>query len=484
MPRPANLLFILSDNHHRDYAGCYGHPNARTPNIDALAARGTLFRNAYAASPLCCPSRAALATGRFPHQTGYWDNAIVYDGRVPSWMRRLSEAGHAVTSIGKLHYRRTTPDNGFSEELLPMHILDGKGGVHMLMRGLDDEHPNRGQWELYMERSGIGVAPYQPYDRRITATALDWLGRTGRAAAKPWVLFVSYPSPHPPFSVPEEFYRLFDETNVVLPAGFAPGDRSEHPAMQHLRHIMGTRDIVDEAALRRIVAGYLGLIAHLDNEIGQLIAGLAAHDLAADTRVIYTSDHGDLCGGNGIFGKCNLFEGSIGVPLVMAGSDIPAGRVADDIVSHVDLFPTILDSLGVTPADSDADLPGTSLWPALSGPTPVRPGFAEFHATGSKAGMFMLRDGRWKLIYHVGMARQLFDLATDPAELADLGPDHPEADRLEALLREICDPEAVDARAKADQRRWIEHWGGAEAILADGTLVYTPPPGEAAEIAH
>jgi choline-sulfatase len=94
----------------------------------------------------------------------------------------------------------------------------------------------------------------------------------------------------------------------------------------------------------------------------------------------------------------------------------------------------------------------------------------------------MLRDGRWKLLYHVGMPRQLFDLEVDPAELVDLGPDHPKAEELEAKLRRICDPEAVDARAKADQRKWIAHWGGADAVASEALLIYTPPPGEPAEM--
>jgi len=132
MVAATNLIFFLSDNHTRDLLGAAGHSVVQTPTLDRIAARGVRFANAYAASPLCCPSRAALACGRFPHQTGYWDNAIVYDGRVPSWMHRLRAQGHEVTSIGKLHFRATDDDNGFTEELLPMHILDGKGGTHML----------------------------------------------------------------------------------------------------------------------------------------------------------------------------------------------------------------------------------------------------------------------------------------------------------------------------------------------------------------
>jgi choline-sulfatase len=481
MTEPRNLVFILSDNHNRAFAGPYGHPQAVTPNLDALAARGVVFENAYAASPLCCPSRASLATGRYPHQTGYWDNAITFDGRVPSWMRRLRDRGHDVVSFGKLHFRSSADDNGFSEERLAMHILDGKGGTHMLLRGFDDEHVNTGQWEMYRDRTGIGTAPYQAFDQKITEDAIGWLEAHGREGAKPFALFVSYPSTHPPFAVPAAFWDRIDAVDIRMPSGFLPAERSEHPADRHLRHIMGT-SALDEDLVRRIQVGYLALVAHLDHEIGRLLHTLEALSLTDDTRIVYTSDHGDLAGQHGLLGKFCLYEGSIGVPLIMAGPGIPAGRRVKQVASHVDLFPTILEGLGCTLEAEDADVPGRSLWPAIQGEERDVIGFAEYHAVGSKVGSFMLRHGNWKLIYHVGMPTQLFDLEADPDECRDLGPDHPEAARLEAMLRNICDPEAVDARAKADQRAKADFWGGREAVAADGLLVFTPPPGVAAEV--
>src|SRR5918996_1367340 len=485
MPAPANLLFLLSDNHNRALAGCYGHPKATTPNLDRIAAQGVRFANAYSASPLCCPARAALATGRFPHQTGFFDNAIVYDGSVPSWMHRLRAQGHHVASIGKLHFRSTEDDNGFSEELLPMHILDGKGGIQMLLRGFDDERVNPGQFELYMQRSGIGTAPYQSFDAKITEAAKAWLEEHGCGQKKPWVLFVSYPSPHPPFRVPERLYRLHPEDEVPLPKHFRPDERAEHPALDHLRKIMATGEITDEMLVRKIAAGYLGLIAHLDEQIGRVMAKLETLGLMDTTRVLYTSDHGDLFGEHGLLGKYCMYEGSIGVPLLISGPGVPAGRVARQVASHVDLFPTLVAGVGADLEGEDSHLPGTSLWPAIEGNEAERPGFAEYHAVGSKTGVFMLRDGALKLVYYVGMPPQLFDLEADPEETRDLVSDGSGlefVEGMEAKLRTICDPEAVDAQAKASQRAWAERWGGREAVAAEGFLVYTPPPGHDAEI--
>ncbi|HLJ06193.1 MAG TPA: sulfatase-like hydrolase/transferase, partial [Acetobacteraceae bacterium] len=103
--RPANLVVIMSDEHHPKAFGAAGHPFAVTPNLDRLAARGTRFDAAICNSPICVPSRASFATGRHVHELGLWDNAMAYDGSVRGWGHALQDAGHRVDSIGKLHYR-------------------------------------------------------------------------------------------------------------------------------------------------------------------------------------------------------------------------------------------------------------------------------------------------------------------------------------------------------------------------------------------
>ena len=113
--RPTNVVVVMSDEHSRRVLGCYGHSMIRTPHLDELAARGVRFSDAYCNVPICVPSRACFATGRYIHQIGFWDNAIPYDGSVPSWGHRLIANGHRSVSIGKLHYRSTDDDNGFDE---------------------------------------------------------------------------------------------------------------------------------------------------------------------------------------------------------------------------------------------------------------------------------------------------------------------------------------------------------------------------------
>ena len=127
MKKAKNMLYIISDEHSRAALGCYGHPLVKTPNLDRLAAQGVRFTNAYTPSPTCVPARASLATGRWVHQLGTWSSAEPYEGQAPSWGERLRADGHRVTSIGKLHFRDSHERNGFSEELIPMHIVNGTG---------------------------------------------------------------------------------------------------------------------------------------------------------------------------------------------------------------------------------------------------------------------------------------------------------------------------------------------------------------------
>ena len=480
MTEPANLIFFQSDNHNQRLLGCYGHPLVKTPNLDRIAERGVRFENAYCSSPLCCPSRASIANGRFPHQTGMWDNNLCYDGRVPSWMHRVREKGHPAVSVGKLHYRGSEDDNGFSREIAPMHIFGGVGDLLTLLRWNNLEPPHKGHWEM-MQASGAGTSKYQDYDREITRQAIKWLKEEAPQQSEPWVLYVSYVSSHPPFIVPQHLWDLYPLEEMPLPVAFRPGERPEHPAYQHLRKCLEIPDLTDEDLLRRMAAGYFGLITHLDEQIGQVMDFAGETGLMDSTRLLYTSDHGESYGHHGLFNKCQLLETAAAVPLLMCGADIPAGKTVCQIVSSVDLFPTIVEAMGEVLPPEDADLPGLSLFPSMQGREEARIGFAEFHATGTINGSFMIRQGDWKLIFHVGMPRELFNLALDPLELEDLGQTpqgQAKADELEAILRQKLDPEAVDGQAKADQKAAAERNGGTQAILQrKGFGPYSPPPG-------
>ena len=485
MPTAKRLVIFVSDNHSRAVAACYGHPVVKTPHIDEIARRGTLFANAYTISPLCCPARAAMATGRFPHQTSYWDNVMAYDGSVPSWMHRLRDQGHHVTAIGKLHFRSSDDDNGLTEEILPMHLHEGKGALKGLLRGFDAEKPKDSgvMMALYNDLSKEGETHYQEYDRQITEQAIAWLHQHQTEEEKPPVLIVSYISPHPPFTVAKRFLDMYPESAMPLPPDL--GDAPIHPSVAHMRKLDLMPPTLDPSVLRRIAASYFGLITHMDEQIGRVLEEMELLNLFESTRMIYTSDHGELFGAQGLFGKRSLFEGSSGVPLIIAGPDIQQGHVSQQLVSHVDLFPTIVEMTGGQLLQEDADLPGQSLWGATQGIDDLdRPVFGEYHAQGSLSASYLMRQGDAKMMVHVDMPTQVFDLKVDPDELHDLhgtpGGDAIEQQLMPKLLA-ICDPVVEDARAKAAQRAKAEAFGGREAVGQEAFIAFTPPPGVSAK---
>jgi choline-sulfatase len=475
-----NLLFILSDEHQRDITGCYGDTVVRTPHMDRLAARGVRFANAYTPCPICVPARASLATGRWVHQVRAWDNAAPYHGEVASWHHRLREAGHTVTSIGKLHFRSTDDDNGFCEEILPLHVLDGKGD---LIGALRDPPPRRGSMPAFAASAGPGESHYNRYDLDIADAACRWLSQVAtRAGGKPWTLFVSFVRPHFPLTAPPEFFALYDPDTMPLPRLYDEEGRVRHPAVKALRAIMDYDDYFeDHDRVRLAIASYYALVSFLDDNIGKVLAALDAAGLTDSTRVIYTSDHGENLGCRGLWGKSVMYEESAAVPFIAAGPDLPAGQVVDTPVSLVDCYRSILEAVGCAVLPEDEALPSRSLWAIAAGERPERNVLSEYHAAASVTGSFMIRHGRWKYIHHVGFPPELFDLEADPGETRDLaGEPGMEAvlAECEERLRAICDPDAVNAQAFEDQRRLIAAYGGREAVIGRGDYSYTPAPGE------
>ena len=480
---PVNQIVILSDEHNKRVLGCYGHPMIKTPNFDKLAARGTRFTSAYTNCPICVPARAAFATGRYVHQIRYWDNAIAYDGTPAAWGHRLMEQGHHVTSIGKLHYVSSEPKrNGFDEEILPLHIVKGEGDLLGLIR---DELPVRPGSKNLGPEAGRGESEYTKYDRDIAASTVQWLkNEAPKHKAKPWMLYVGFVAPHFPLIAPDRFYDLYPEKDVPWPLMYAKNERPQHPFIDAMRKCLCYDEHFDEAMVRRAITAYFGLVSFLDDNVGQILKALEDTGLAANTRVVYSSDHGDNLGTRGLWGKSTMYEESAGIPMIAAGPGIPQGKVCDTPVTLADAFPTIVQSVGLAPDPRDADLPGVSITDLANGATPARTILSEYHAAGAITGSSMIRNGKWKFIYYVGQPPMLFDLAADPHETKDLGRDPAHQAVLaecEAKLRTVVDPEAADQQARTDQAAKIAAVGGKEAIFKKGHFRYSPPPGSEAK---
>ena len=468
--KPVNQLILMTDEHTRKVLGCYGIKIVKTPHIDRLASEGTLFENAYTNVPICVPARASFATGDYAHRSRHWDNATPYFGVPESWGNELQRAGITVGSVGKLHYRNCDDDVGLDFQKIPMHVVNGVGDVLGCVR---EPLPKRWKTLSMAEDIGPGETNYNIYDRQVAQEAIEWLTVNGNQE-KPWVLFVSMVAPHFPLIAPEEFYSLYDHLNLMPKK---PKENPEHPWHQAMRSCQIMDNFTPEKT-RVALTSYYGLVSFIDQLIGKILATVKSLELDGSTQIIYTSDHGDNIGERDLWGKSNFFEESVGIPLIIAGPDVPVGKICKTPVSLIDIYPTILETANLSVGSRK---PGRSLTKiANEQDNNGRVIFAEYHAMGSKSGGFMIRKGRWKYLHYVGMRAQLFDLETDPEEMSDLGESHGFADitqELEGELRLICNPETVDKIAKSDQMEIIELNGGVEAVVKKGGFGATPPPG-------
>ncbi|MBU3063052.1 sulfatase-like hydrolase/transferase [Nocardia sp. NEAU-G5] len=473
-----NVLVIMSDQHNPKILGAAGNPLIRTPNMDALAARGTRFSSAYCPSPICVPSRASFATGLYPHQTGYWDNAMGYDGAIPGWGHELQAAGRRVESIGKLHYRNESDPTGFDVQHLPMHLKDGVGQVWGSVR---DPLPRRDNAPLMVSISGGAESDYTRYDAAVTERTCQWLADPANRD-EPWVLYTGLLAPHFPYLAPPEYFEMYDPDQMPTPTMRPEHGHARHPWVETFAGVLpGLDNTNSEEERRRAAAAYYGLVTYLDHNLGRILGALEASGQADNTLVVYTSDHGDMVGSRGLWGKSLMYTESSGVPLIMAGPGVPAGAVCDTPASLVDLYPTILDGAGVTPAGEPR--PGVSLRElATTGLDPQRVVFSEYHAMGAPSAAFLIRRGDFVLHHYVGFAPELYNVTADPDQVQDLAADQDHAEVLTELTAELIgllDPEttdAVDKRAKADQAALVDRFGGPEAAAKLGTPGETPPP--------
>lgn len=453
-----NVLFIMVDE--MAPWGC--GPDVHTPNIDRLRARGTDFTAAYTPSPICVPARAAVATGKYVHEIGYWSSAEAYDGRVPSWGHQLQQARIRCESFGKLHYRSAEDDTGFDAQHVPTHIVDGIGWVQALLRKPMCRY---GATQELAEDIGPGNSSYLDYDRRVAEAASDWIGAPERKQ-QPWCSFVSLLCPHYPLIAPPDDYARYDDSPRT--AESVP----DHPVLREMWEFWDHDRHFTEEARGIAYASYQGLCTFVDRQVGKVLDALEASGQADDTLVIFTSDHGDMMGQHGFWVKSVMYENSARVPLIVAGSDVPVG-IRTDPVSLIDIAPTIASAFGL---ENRAYSGRNLMLPA----EPDRTVISEYHDGGAPVGVTLVRwndtKGAWKYVHYAeGYPPQLFELGQDPEERRDLSAELPDV-MAEGLrrLHNVLDPEAVNTRALADQAEKVDALGGRVKLEAMEQWNYTP----------
>ncbi|MCP5085281.1 MAG: sulfatase-like hydrolase/transferase [Rhodobacteraceae bacterium] len=476
MTLTSNLLILMSDEHQARAMGCAGHPFVQTPNLDALAARGMRFENAYTPSSICVPARACFATGRYVHQTRLWDNAMPYTGEIPGWGHALQAKGVPVESIGKLHYRSEEDPAGFDTEHLPMMVAGGVGMVWASIRKEDERVFGKGR--MLGDNIGPGTSKYIDYDAAVTSRTVEWIkNRATTEDDRPWCLYVGLVAPHFPLVAPQKFFDLYPPDSLP-DVKLHPRDGYErHPWVEKQNAFMDSEaKFENEDERLRAMAAYYGLCSWLDHNIGEILRALESSGMLADTTIVYTSDHGDNVGARGLWGKSNLYQESVTVPMIMAGPDTPQGS-CETPVSLIDLSMTIASHFGakLNGAEGIRSLHDIAREPADKN----RIILSEYHAAGAVSGAFMLRKGRFKYHHYIGFPPELFDLENDPEETSNLASDpvfRGVLSEMEQNLRAICDPDAVDAQAFSDQAALIAQFGGREAALTLGASGATPPP--------
>lgn len=432
-----NVVMLVSDEHNPRYSATYGHDVVRTPAMDRLAERGVVYENAYCPAPLCVPSRTSFMTGRHAHEVQAYNNAKMIERRHPSYGGVLADQGvHSLYVGGGSNLYRDPEQLGFAE-LIEVQRTGRKLGTVAIQAERPSTAPPRTTTE-----HGPEPDLYAP-DRGHVDAAIDWIERHAHSIGRPWTMTIGINPPHPPYSTEPAYWDLYDGAGD-LPAHGIEEESAQHPYACDLRD-HGRWDF-SEALVRELRQGYYGAVSFVDDQLGRLLDVVEEQGLVEDTVVCYTTDHGEMLGKFGLWGKCSLYEDSVRVPIIAAGPGFERGQRVRTPVSLLDLQASLFHAVG---ADRPPDWRGQALQ-TLPVDDPERVVIASYHGHNVRGGGFMVRRGDWKLLHHSAAPHQLFNLREDPEELTNLFATRPDvAAELAAELRSVCDPDAVEQDAAA-----------------------------------
>jgi len=460
MTKPPNILMVMADQMTALALKLYGNKVCRTPNIDALAKRGTVAEEFYCNFPLCSPSRASMLTGRLASKVESYDNASELGAGRPTLPYYLSAAGYRTMLSGKMHFVGPDQSHGYAERLTTDIYPTDFGWTPDWSREKPFA-PTTLNMRSVVEAGSCKRSLQIDYDEEVAhqaVQALYDLGRDEKRGEKPFFLTVSFTHPHNPYVITQDLYDLYDDAEIDMPKVPSVPYAERDPHGQRLHWLFRQDEhVVQEHHIRAARRAYYAMCSYVDRLFGRLMQALDDMDLTEETIVIFTSDHGDMLGEKGLWYKWTLLEPSVRVPFVIAGPGIAAGRRMTTPVSHLDLLPTLVDAAGALDSVV-APLDGQSLWPALTSGAepPARPVPAEMNAEGAVAPCLMIRDRRWKWIEAAGDPDQLYDLSRDPDEIENLA-GRPGYEEIEAALRvelrRVWDPEQLAADVRASQKR-------------------------------
>lgn len=441
-------MLFMADQFRWDCLGCMGNPAIRTPNLDALAGRGVLFRNAFTPNPICVPARASIMTGNYSHTcTGSKDNDGPIRAGQPLLTEVLKSVGYRTYAMGKLHFVPYQPPgkprlvHGFehvdlweSGRMLAQFDPEGR------RRGIEDyfDYLHEVGWGGYTRAHGVGNNDVRPcpsplpkehhVDHWIADRTLRQLDRHQREFPnRPFFMFMSSPKPHAPYDPPRPFDGFYDPRRLPKPFGSGADAAERDPNLEEERATRAMTTLSPEA-IQVIRSYYYGSITFLDEQIGRVVADLRKRALLDNTVFLFTTDHGDLLGDFGTFFKMNHLNGSVRIPFLMAGPGFARGVRSAALVGLQDILPTLATVAG---AGIGQAVQGIDLTAHLAdGKAPVRDVF--YAQTGdSPCQSSMVCDGKWKYVYtQRGAVEELYDQVNDPCELSNRARDAAEQGRL------------------------------------------------------
>jgi choline-sulfatase len=463
-PRP-NLLFIMADQMAAPLLPMYDNQSVvKMPHLAALAKQGVVFDSAYCPSPLCAPSRFSLVSGQLPSRIGAYDNAADFAADIPTYAHYLRNLGYRTALSGKMHFCGPDQLHGYEDRLTAdIYPADYGWAVNW------DELEVRPSWYHNMSsvlQAGPCVRTNQlDHDEETIFKARQYLyDHVRNHPRQPFCLTVSMTHPHDPYTIPAEFYELYRDEDIPLPAHTIAQADQDVQSKRLLKVIDLWDKPLSEEAIRRARRAYFGSCSYVDSKIGELLKTLTDCGLADNTIIVFSGDHGDMLGERGLWYKMHWFEMAARVPLIVhAPQRFSAGRVKAS-VSTLDLLPTMVELAGGT-VDPHLPLDGHSLVSQLSdhngqnnpgGMLAHDEAIGEYMAEGTKTPLVMIRRGPWKFIYSQDDLCMLFNLETDPHELHDRSADPAYRPTLEDFLQEVAqrwDLGALHALVLASQRR-------------------------------
>jgi arylsulfatase len=448
-----HMLILMTDQQRADCLRCAGHPQIQTPNLDRIAREGTRFAQATTVAPLCMPARASFATGLYPHNHGMWTNNGEMLASDETLFHLLQRSGYLTALVGKAHYYVHAPGTDLRQREDYMrargfeyvHETTGPGATSGTASYVTDEWERKGLWERvkqdYADRRAAGGEVVRASPLPVDDHLDSYIGRKavefgdGYADPRPMCLFVGFGGPHDPWDAPGSYATMYRPQDTPAPIPI-PVKYATLPDWLRRKHAMRIASQTALALIPQIRANYYGKISLIDYRIGCILEAFQHRGWLDDLFIVFLSDHGEMFGDHGRFGKKTFHESNIRIPLIARWSGrITANAVTDALVENIDIFPTLLEAAGCAPSPRCL---GRSLWPVLRRTTAdLRESQLCEIGRGDKQIMLRTRPHKFA-IDGERRAYMLYDLERDPQEQDNLAGD-PAACGLEnELRRQMC----------------------------------------------